>query len=746
MKKLAFALVLLFLSMSSFAQQNHSVARQWNEVLLEAIRNDFARPTVHARNLFHSSVLMYDAWAVYDEHAQPYFLGDTLRNFVIPFDTLAFDSLVLPNIAADSLTEIRLEAISYAAYRLLRHRFAGSPGASESIPIMDALFVDLGYDSSLVSTDYLSGSPAALGNYLAQQMIAFGMQDGANEAQDYANRFYRPWNPSIAPEIPGNRFFFNQNRWQPLTFDVFIDQSGNPIPGGAPEFLSPEWGQVVPFALEQEDLTIYNRNGSDYWVYHDPGDPCYIDVRNGGGFSDKYKWGFTMVSEWGAHLDPADSVIWDISPASIGNIAFEDYPTDIEGLRNFYRPEGGDPSQGHAINPHTGLPYEPQFVPRGDYTRVLAEFWADGPDSETPPGHWFTILNYVNDHPLFEKRYKGEGKILDELEWDVKAYLTLGGAMHDCAVTAWGIKGWYDYPRPISTIRWMAEQGQSTSDTLPSYSINGLVLKEGLVELVEEGDSLAGENNEHVGKIKLYTWRGPDYIESPDTSVAGVGWILGENWWPYQRPTFVTPPFAGYVSGHSTYSRAAAEVMTLLTGDAFFPGGIGTFEVEKNEFLVFEDGPSIDFELQWATYRDASDQTSLSRIWGGIHPPVDDVPGRLIGIEVGLDAFAYAEQLFNVQEEVQDSVISSIYQFEDNPLVITPNPVVNGSTVHLTAASPQSTPYQLDLFNLNGQLLQQAQFEPNEAAEWTIAQNAGVYILRWTSAGKQFSQKLVVIE
>ena len=46
---------------------------------------------------------------------------------------------------------------------------------------------------------------------------------------------------------------------------------------------------------------------------------------------------------------------------------------------------------------------------------------------------------------------------------------------------------------------------------------------------------------------------------------------------------------------------------------------------------MFEDGPSVDLTLQWATYRDAADQCSLSRIWGGIHPPADDIPGRLIG-------------------------------------------------------------------------------------------------------------------
>ncbi|MFZ9689716.1 MAG: hypothetical protein ACO3DS_07745, partial [Phycisphaerales bacterium] len=40
-----------------------SVARQWNEEMLAAIRRDLARPTVHARNLYHVSAAMWDAWA-----------------------------------------------------------------------------------------------------------------------------------------------------------------------------------------------------------------------------------------------------------------------------------------------------------------------------------------------------------------------------------------------------------------------------------------------------------------------------------------------------------------------------------------------------------------------------------------------------------------------------------------------------------------------------------------------------------
>ena len=655
-------IAVLITSGSNQTIAQHSVARQWNEVLLEAIRDDFARPTVHARNLFHTSAVMYDAWAAFDDVAKTYQLGKVLDGFGCQFDGIAVPS---------NLKAAREEAISYAAYRLLSHRFQNSPGVLESQNRFDSLLSLLGYNTSFTSENYSTGNPAALGNYISQCMIDFGLQDGANEQNEYANQFYQPVNQELAPALPGNPDITDPNRWQPLALDIFIDQSGNVVPLNVIPFLSPEWGQVVPFALKEEDLTIYQRDGFDYWVYHDPGVPPHIDPDNGGEISDEYKWGFALVSIWSSHLDPADGVMLDISPGSIGNI--QQFPTTLAGYHNFYNLiEGGDAGIGHTINPVTGQPYVPQLVPRGDYARVLAEFWADGPDSETPPGHWFAILNYVNDHPLFEKRYKGTGNILDDLEWDVKAYFMMGGAMHDAAITAWGIKGWYDYIRPISAIRYMCDKGQNSDPSLPGYDLGGITLTAGLVEVVQNGDPLAGNNNEHLGKIKLYSWKGPDYISDPQTDKAGVDWILAENWWPYQRPSFVTPPFAGYISGHSAYSRAAAELMTLLTGDEFFPGGMGTFDAPQNEFLVFEEGPSIDVELQWATYRDASDQTSLSRLWGGIHPPADDIPGRLIGIEIGIDAFNYAEKYF---EGLVVGIADN--EFQNNEINIYPNPAGN---------------------------------------------------------------------
>jgi hypothetical protein len=326
----------------------------------------------------------------------------------------------------------------------------------------------------------------------------------------------------------------------------------------------------------------------------------------------------------------------DISPASIGNDpgAERPLPTTLAEFQAFYDSDnGGDRSPGHAMNPKTGKPYAPEVVARGDYARILAEFWADGPSSETPPGHWFTILNYVTDQlPPDGKRFGAEGPVLDELAWDVKSYFTLGGGMHDAAIAAWGVKGWYDFVRPITAIRAM--------DT------NNIALEPGFIERVLAGDPLAGDGGVNIGKIKIRAWRGPTAINDPASETAGVDWILAENWWPYQRPTFVTPPFAGYVSGHSTYSRTGADILTAITGDPYFPGGLGEFQTLQNDFLVFEDGPTQNITLQWATYRDAADQCSLSRIWGGIHPPFDDIPGRRIGTLVAADAFDLAERYF----------------------------------------------------------------------------------------------------
>ena len=600
-----------------------SVARRWMEVLLQAIRDDFARPTVHARNLFHLSAAMYDAWAAWSETASAYGFGESVAPCL---------AATLP--ADGDLKRAREMAISHAAWRLVRHRFQHSPGATSTLGNAETLMAALGHD---IGDGAVPEPAVALGACIARFYIARGLEDGSNEADDYASLVYRPVNDALEPARPGNPTLADPDRWQPLDLELFVGQSGI-LEDDIPAFVTPEWGRVVPFALSQEDLAVHRRDEADWFVYHDPGPPPTLR----GPLGAHYKWGFALVARWSAALSPDDGELIDIAPSGIGNIPA--LPRSIKDYPAFY--DGNPHGPGHAVNPATGEPYEPQIVPLGDYTRVLAEFWADGPDSETPPGHWFVILNTVSDHPALVRRLGGEGPVLDRLEWDVKTYFALGGAMHDAAIASWGIKGWYDYVRPVSALRFMAGQGQSSDPALPSWSPDGIPLVPGLIELDGLGDPLAGEDGAHVDKIKVRAWRGPDLVADPATDAAGVGWILAENWWPYQRPSFVTPPFAGYVSGHSTYSRAAAEVLTALTGDPFFPGGMSGFPIPANDFLVFERGPSVDMTLQWATYRDAADQCSLSRIWGGIHPPADDIPGRLIGERVGRDAARLALSLF----------------------------------------------------------------------------------------------------
>ncbi len=718
--------IFTILCISADIHAQHSVARQWNEALLQAIRDDFARPTVHARNLFHSSAAMYDAWAAYDKNAETYLLGKTINGFTCPF----LDIIPPLNIAS-----AQKEAISYASFRLLSHRFKNSPNSSSTLANFRNLMINLGYDPNKTTLDYRN-SPAGLGNYIAEFLINYGLEDGSNESNLYANTSYQPVNTALPPGSIGNPTIEDPNRWQPLEFFNFIDQSGNFSPHAIPEFVSPEWGQVYPFSMKPEDKTTYFKDGFNYQVYHDPGPPP--NLGNDNESNEEYTWGFSLVAIWSSHLNVQDGIIWDISPSSMGNIDLRSIPESRSNYDQFYNYiEGNDTSQGYNLNPHTGAPYQPQLVKRGDYTRVLAEFWADGPDSETPPGHWFTILNYVNDQPNFEKRFKGEGLVLEDLEWDIKAYFLLGGAMHDAAIAAWGIKGFYDYIRPVSAIRYMADKGQSTDTDLPNYDPEGIPLVPGYIELISAEDPLVGNQQENINKIKIYGWKGPDSIVDPDTDAAGVDWILAENWWPYQRPTFITPPFAGYISGHSTYSRAAAEIMTLLTGDAFFPGGLGEFAAPKNEFLVFEEGPTEDIVLQWATYRDASDQCSLSRIWGGIHPPADDLPGRLIGEKIGIDAFNFGEKYFSGKTPINDTSGEDL-------AIIYPNPVGDQLNIKLNELSSN---LQIEVIDITGKIIDRQIINTfNEDGPFQLQTDflkQGVYILRLITDYREYSHRII---
>lgn len=638
---------------SGVKAQSDNIVRELNQILLNAITNDLARPTVHARNLFHLSAMTYDIYAVY-YNKETYFLGKDIKGYDIDFQGA-------PNVS-DTLEEMK-KAISFASYRLLKFRFQNSPGVASTYSDLDDFMLSNGYDISITSSDYLNAGPAEFGNYVAEIIINYGLQDGSNEANNYANTFYEPVNPPLEMMESGNPETNDPNRWQAISVPNALDQANNPVLG-VPPHLSPEWGRVNAFSLNDSLKSESTVDGDLYSVFCDPGAPPYIDTAIALGLNSFYKWNFCMVPIWQSHLDPADGIIWDISPASIGKLP-QNYPEDLRDIDQWYDFYNGGHTfeQGYSINPKTGSPYESNLIPRADYARVLAEFWADGIDSETPPGHWFKIYHEITTHNDFEFKWMGEGETLSPFFYDILAHFVLGGMMHDAAITAWSIKGRYDYVRPASAIRYMAGKGQCSDPNDLSYHPAGLPVIPNYIELVYPGDPLAGVNDVNVGKMKLYTWRGPDFIPDPENDVGGVGWILAENWWPYQRPSFVTPPFAGYISGHSTFSTTAAEVLSIITGDPYFPGGMSEFEVEADEFLEFENGPTTSFKLQWATYRDAANQCSLSRIWGGIHPPIDDIPGRKIGLKIGPLGTHFADSIISIKKpyvigvESSDSII-----------------------------------------------------------------------------------------
>jgi hypothetical protein len=573
----------------------HSVARVWDETLLSLIRQVVPAPTVHARNLFHTSAAMWDAWAAYDSTASGYFVTEKQR--------------------AGDVAEAREAAMSYAAYRILLWRYATVSDLAEAPDQLDAVMASLCYRTDYDTTE--GDSPAALGNRIAAAILEAGANDGSLEEQRYVDMSHQVANPPLEVAQPGT-VMLDPNRWQPLSLAKQIAQNGLPIPGKVQSFIGPHWGHVTSFALP----------ASEAGTPIDPGPP----PRFGDPATDAaFREGAVEVIRRSTELDATDGVTIDISPGALGDSTL-----------------GTNDGDGRDVNPATGAPYEPDIVLRGDFTRVLAEFWADGPESETPPGHWNLLANQVSDSPLLEHRLGGAGEELDRLEWDVKLYFALNGAVHDAAVAAWGLKGHYDSVRPISMVRYLGGKGQSTDPAMPSYDAGGLPLEPGVVEIVTDETAAPGGRHErlagHVGEVAVRSWLGSP--EDPTTQTSGVGWVRAVDWVPYQRPTFVTPAFAGFVSGHSTFSRAAAEVLTAFTGSEYFPDGMASWTVKAGS-LIHEHGPTKDVTLQWATYFDAADQAGVSRLYGGIHVDVDDLEGRRIGAECGRGAWALAQRYFD---------------------------------------------------------------------------------------------------
>jgi PAP2 superfamily len=146
-----------------------------------------------------------------------------------------------------------------------------------------------------------------------------------------------------------------------------------------------------------------------------------------------------------------------------------------------------------------------------DREKVTAEYWADGPNTEFPPGHTCVFAQVIS-------RKRGHS-----LDTDVKMFFELGNALMDAGIGSWWAKYKYDFVRPATAIR----------------------------------ARYAGQ--------QIRSWIGP---------YQGYDWVDGSQWRPYQAPTVVTPPFPEYTSGHSTFQAAGNWILTQFTGSDTFGASV----------------------------------------------------------------------------------------------------------------------------------------------------------------------------
>lgn len=216
-----------------------------------------------------------------------------------------------------------------------------------------------------------------------------------------------------------------------------------------------------------------------------------------------------------------------------------------------------------------------------DEQKMIAEYWKDGPHSETPPGHWALLAQFVSarDHHT--------------LDQDVKMFFAMTNATFDASIVAWDAKRAFDSVRPATAI---------------CYLFHGQ---------------------------QIWSWGGP-----------GKGTITmdGADWIPYQPASFPRPPFPEFISGHSTFSAAAASVLELFTGSKEFGDSV-TFAPGSS---AIEPGitPAEPVTLQWDTFTAAANQAGISRRYGGIHFKAADLTGRAVGRVIGLQAWEKAEDLW----------------------------------------------------------------------------------------------------
>jgi hypothetical protein len=225
-----------------------------------------------------------------------------------------------------------------------------------------------------------------------------------------------------------------------------------------------------------------------------------------------------------------------------------------------------------------------------DEQKVIARYWANGPQNEFAPGQWSIFARHV-------ARRDGHGAGAAGVERDVKMFFVLANAMADAAIASWDTKVHFDSVRPITAIRSL----------------------------------FAGQ--------RLRAWAGPG---------RGTAEIDGAEWLPYQSATAPTPPFAEYTAGHSTIGGAGAEALRLFTGR----DDLGTSATVTAGTSGYEPGvPAQDVTLRWATFTEAAEQEGISRLYAGVHFASGDTDGQSMGRRAAALVWERAQTLFTGQAE-----------------------------------------------------------------------------------------------
>jgi hypothetical protein len=178
------------------------------------------------------------------------------------------------------------------------------------------------------------------------------------------------------------------------------------------------------------------------------------------------------------------------------------------------------------------------------------------------------------------------------------------------------------------------KRGNSLDDDVKLFfAFGNAMLDTGIATI----DAKAGWNGARPEAFIKHYFRG-ETIEAWGGRERGRQTIKGEEF----RPYLPTSPSPEHISGHSSFSAAAATLLKLATGsDAFGYEAV----VPANNFRL-DRGPAQDVRFTWKTFSEAADACGWSRVYGGIHFTTGDRHGREMGEKVAHKVWRKAQSYF----------------------------------------------------------------------------------------------------